>query len=87
MAKHFAETLSRIKTDHVYWGLVEVSALVLNEAKEVILKTDFLTLDAIHLASILTFQTAPGIKIPFITGDTKQLEAAAHLGLDAVWVG
>jgi len=86
-AKHFAETLSRTKADRAYWELVEVSALVLNEADEVILKTDIRTLDAIHLASILIFQTASGIQIPFITGDTRQREAAAHLKLDTVWVG
>lgn len=86
-AKHFTEILSRIKADRAYWELVEVSALVLNEADEVILKTDIRTLDAIHLASILIFQTASGIKIPFITGDTQQREAAAQLKLDTVWVG
>lgn len=86
-AKHFAEILARIQADRAYWELVEVSALVLNEADEVILKTDIRTLDAIHLASILIFQTASGIQIPFITGDTRQREAAAHLKLDTVWVG
>ncbi len=64
-----------------------MSALVLKEAEEVILNTGLRTLDAIHLASILIFQTASGIQIPFITSDSKQQEAAAHVGLDAVWVG
>jgi len=86
-AKHFAETLSRIKADRAYWELVEVSALVLKEADEVILKTDLRTLDAIHLASILTFQHASGIQIPFVTGNTRQREAATHVGLDTVRVG
>ena len=86
-AKHFSETFGRIKADRAYWELVEVSALVLKEAEEVIVKTGLRTLDAIHLASGLTFQTASGIQIPFITGDSKQREAAAHVGLDAVWVG
>ena len=86
-AKHFGETLRRIKADRAYWELVEVSALVLSEADKVILKTDLRTLDVIHLASILTFQNASGIQIPFITGDTKQHEAAAHLGLEIIWVG
>lgn len=85
-AKHFSETFRRIKDDRAYWELVEVSALVLKEAEEVILKTGLRTLDAIHLASGLTFQTASGIQIPFITGDSKQQEAAARLGLDTVWV-
>ena len=86
-AKHFSETFSRIKADRAYWELVEVSALVLKEAEEVILQTGLRTLDAIHLASMLTFQNASGLQIPFITGDSKQQEAAAHVGLDAVWVG
>ena len=86
-AKHFAEILSRIKADHAFWELVEVSALVLKKADEVILKTDLRTLDAIHLASILTFQAASGIQIPIITGDSKQRQAAVHLGLDTIWVG
>jgi len=66
---------------------VEVSGLVLKEAEEVILKTGLRTLDAIHLASMLTFQNASGIQLPFITGDSKQQEATAQFGLDAVWVG
>lgn len=86
-AKHFTETLGRIKADRTYWELVEVSALVLNKAEEVIKQTGLRTLDAIHLASILTFHTASGIHIPFITGDVKQREAAAQVGLNAIWVG
>jgi predicted nucleic acid-binding protein len=86
-AKHFSEIFSRIKADRAYWELVEVSALVLKEAEEVILKTGLRTLDAIHLASMLTFQNASGIQLPFITGDSKQQEATAQFGLDAVWVG
>ena len=86
-AKHFSEIFSRIKADRAHWELVEVSALILKEAEEVILNTGLRTLDAIHLASILTFQTASGIQIPFITADSKQQEASAHVGLDAVWVG
>ena len=86
-ANHFAEILSRMKADRAFWELVEVSALVLKEADKVIQKTDLRTLDAIHLASILTFQAASGIQIPIITGDTKQRQAAAHLGLETIWVG
>jgi len=85
-AKHFAEILTRIQADCAYWEFVEVSALILNKADEVIIKMDIRALDAIHLASILTFQTASGIHIPFITGDMRQREAAVHLKLDTVWV-
>ncbi len=86
-AKHFAETLSRIKADRAYWELVEVSALVLDRAEEIIKQTGLRTLDAIHLASILTFHAASDIYIPFITGDAKQREAADQIGLETIWVG
>jgi len=45
------------------------------------------SLDAIHLASLLTFQTASATRIPFVTGDDRQRQAAAQIGLDVVWVG
>ena len=86
-AKHFAETLSRIKADRAYWELVEVGNVILDKAEEMIIQTGLRTLDAIHLASILTFHTASDIHIPFITGDIKQREAADQVGLDTIWVG
>ena len=85
--KHYAEVLKRMKADRAYWELVEVSALVLMEAEEVMTKTGLRTLDAIHLASMLTFQKISGIQIPFVTGDIKQQEAATRFDLDVVWVG
>jgi hypothetical protein len=45
------------------------------------------TLDAIHVASLVTFQTASGKGIPFITGDGWQRDAATQLGLNVIWVG
>ena len=86
-AKHYAEILRRMKADRAYWELVEVSALVLKEAEEVMTKTGLRTLDAIHLASMLTFQKTSGIQVPFVTGDIKQQEAATRFDLDVVWVG
>jgi hypothetical protein len=44
-------------------------------------------LDAIHVASLVTFQAASGLKIPFVTGYDRQREAAGDIGLDVVWVG
>ncbi len=85
--KHFAETLSRMKADRAYWELVEVGDVILDKAEEMIIQTGLRTLDAIHLASILTFHTASDIHIPFITGDIKQREAAAQVGLETIWVG
>jgi len=33
------------------------------------------------------FQTMSGIRVPFITGDARQREAAEHLELKVLWVG
>jgi len=44
-------------------------------------------LDAIHVASLVTFQAASGLKFPFVTGYDRQRQAAGHIGLDVVWVG
>ena len=44
-------------------------------------------LDAIHVASLVTFQAASGLKISFVTGYDRQREAAGDICLDVVWVG
>ncbi len=44
-------------------------------------------LDAIHVASAITFQSASEIRVLFITGDARQREAAEQMKLDVVWVG
>jgi hypothetical protein len=36
---------------------------------------------------LTTFQAAAGIRVPLITADGRQRDAATHLGLDVVWVG
>jgi hypothetical protein len=44
-------------------------------------------MDALHVASLTTFEAAAGIRIPFVTGDRRQRDAAALLGLDVIWIG
>lgn len=85
--QNFAAILTRIREDRAYWQLVEVSPLVLAQAEELVQRAPVTTLDAIHVASALAFQTASGIRIPFITGDTRQQDAAGRAALDVVWVG
>ena len=60
--------------------------IVLNQAEEVAQKTVLRTLDALHLASALTFQTASGLTIPFITADVRQCRATEPLGINLIWV-
>lgn len=78
---------SWIREDRVHWELVEVNAQVLSRAEDVIQQTGLRTLDAIHVASALAFQAASRIRLPFVTGDARQREAARQLALETVWVG
>jgi predicted nucleic acid-binding protein len=84
----FVALLRRIRSDRTRWELVDVGSLVLNRAAEMVQgDVAIRTLDAIHVASLVTFQTASGRKIPFITGNGRQRDAATDLGLDVIWVG
>ena len=60
--------------------------IVLSQAEELVQKTGLRTLDALHVASALTFQAASGLTIPFITADVRQRDAAEILALNLIWV-
>jgi predicted nucleic acid-binding protein len=77
---------SRLRKDHNYWELVEVSEVVLHQAEELAQKTGLRTLDAVHLASALTFQAASGLIVPFITADVRQRKVAETMALNLIWV-
>ena len=79
--------LARVRGDRPYWKLVDVGIAVLGQAEEIIQKAQIRALDAIHIASLMTFQSAAGIGIPFVTGDGRQRDAAEQMKLDVVWVG
>ena len=84
----FVALLRRIQLDRVRWELVEVGSLVLNRAEELVQgNLSLKTLDAVHVASLVIFQTSSGRGIPFVTGDGRQRDAATQLGLDVIWVG
>jgi len=86
----FTAIMSRFAKDQAYWELIEVSATVLNQAEDLIARTGVRTLDAVHLASAVVFANAAGVplgRIPFVTADAQQRDAAAHLGLEVRWVG
>ncbi|MBI4402304.1 MAG: type II toxin-antitoxin system VapC family toxin [Nitrospirae bacterium] len=84
--RDFLAIRSRMQKDRAHWELVELSPLVLSQAEELIQRTSVRTLDAVHVASALTFQAASGIRIPFITSDARQREAAEEWALDVIWV-
>lgn len=83
----FARVLSWIRRDRAYWELIEMTALVLGQAEELLQKIPLRTLDALHLASAVIFQSVSEIQIRFITADIRQTEAAKQLGLEVVWAG
>jgi hypothetical protein len=84
----FLTTLTRIQGERVRWELVEVGQGVLSRAEEVVQGTVAMrALDAIHIASLMTFEAAAGVRVPLITGDGRQRDAAQRMKLDVVWVG
>ena len=87
-AGHFMTLLGRAQNDRPQWELIEVSSAVLHGAEQLVQGTVAVrTLDAIHVASLLTFKTAAGVEFPFVAADARQRDAARQVGLDVVWVG
>ena len=84
--KNHQAIMNRIHVDRSYWELVEVSPIVLERAEDLITNTNLRSLDAIHVASALVFQSLTGRRIPFITADEMQREAASSGMLDVVYV-
>ena len=82
----FLAIRSRLHKDRSYWELVEVGAIVLSQAEDLVQKTGLRTLNAVHVASALSFQAASGLTIPFVTADIKQRDAAETLALNLIWV-
>jgi predicted nucleic acid-binding protein len=84
----FLATLGRIENERARWELIEVAEPVLNRAQEIVQgAVPVRVLDAIHIASCLTFEAAAAMRIPFITGDGRQRDAAAQTKLHIVWIG
>jgi hypothetical protein len=68
--------------------LIEVGAAVLHGAEQLVRGAVAVrTLDAIHIASLMTFKTTTALEIPLVTADARQREAAKQVGLNVVWVG
>jgi predicted nucleic acid-binding protein len=84
--RDFLAIRSRLHKDRDYWELVEVGPIVLSQAEELVQKTGLKTLDALHVASALTFQAASGLTIPFVTANARQREVAESLALNLIWV-
>lgn len=84
--RDFLAIKSRLHKDRAYWELVEVGPIVLSQAEELVQRAGLRTLDALHVASALTFQAASGLTIPFVTADVRQRDAAESLALNLIWI-
>jgi uncharacterized protein len=84
-ANALAAVLRRMRSDSAGWELVEVNSAVLKCAQELLQGTTPLrTLDAIQVASWITFQTASAIRLPLVTADSRQRQVAVGAGLDVI---
>ena len=85
---HFETLLGRMQSDKPRWELIEVSWAVLDSAERLIQGTVAIrTLDAIHVASLITFKNTAGGEIPFVTADARQRDTARQIGLNVIWIG
>ena len=84
--RSFGAIMSRMRADRNHWEFVEVNDAVLSGAEEAIRTVGVRTLDALHIASALAFQELSGLRVPFITADHRQREAAQQMGLSVTWV-
>lgn len=84
----FTATVNRVRSERLHWELIEVGETVLSRAEEIVQgSVPMRSLDAVHIASLMAFQSASGIRSPFVTGDGRQRDAATFLGLDIIWIG
>ncbi|MFI5340179.1 MAG: type II toxin-antitoxin system VapC family toxin [Candidatus Methylomirabilales bacterium] len=85
-ARDFQAIIAQLEKDRAHWDLVEVTSEVLSRAEDLVRRTSLRTLDAIHVASVLTIEQAAGLRFAFVTADAVQRDAAAGLSLDLVWL-
>jgi len=76
-----------IQKDRAHWDIVEVDRQILERAEETLRETGLRTLDAIHMASARVAQGHARSPMAFVTGDARQRDACAELGLNAIWIG
>lgn len=78
---------ARVVADRRFWTLLDVDRRVLERAEEALRRgMPLRALDAVHLATALTFQAEADVHLPFMTGDEQQQRAAVALGLDVVFI-
>lgn len=79
--------LNQLTADRELWSVLAVSTEILERAEEIVANYAVRTLDAIHIASAKEFAERLRTRLPFISADRRQVEAAAALGLAVQQVG
>ena len=80
----FQATLKRIQTDRERWDLVAISTEILQSAERLTIDVNIRSLDALHLACALACQSRLKHRLPFVTADLRQGDAARNLGLEII---
>ncbi len=84
--RNFEAIIKRFDSDRRKWELIELGKDVLDRAEQFGRHNKVRALDAIHIASFVLFREATNMRMPLITADSAQRDAAAVLSLDLVWV-
>jgi uncharacterized protein len=79
--------LQQLAKDRAQWNLLAVSTEILDRAEQIVAGHPVRTLDAIHIASAQEFAGRLQARVPFISADHRQIEAAAAAGLIVQQVG
>jgi predicted nucleic acid-binding protein len=82
----YAMVVRQFQRDREHLTCVPVNSSILETAEKYVADFNLRAFDAIHLASATD---ADGVlrRLPFITADSDQREAAARLKLAIIWVG
>jgi len=85
--RRLAAALQQLDSDRAQWNLLAVSTEILERAEQIVASHAVRTLDAIHIASAQEFAGRLQTRVPFISADHRQCEAAAAAGLTVRQLG
>ena len=85
-ATQFHAILARFDADAQHRSLIEPTREILDRAEKLARENNLRSLDALHLSSALCFNDSIHTRVPFITADSAQRDAATTLSLDVIWV-
>ena len=82
----FNKVTTLMESDISAVHLIAIGDPQLKKSRGIVLHTEVGTLDALHIASAITFQELSGISTPFITADRRQHDCARQAGLQVRFI-